>query len=55
MSFLKSNPRILTTIAGTSKIAHLSELLEADKKSKPLAPELSAQIKALHHKWFANS
>ncbi len=55
MSFLKSFPTMLTTIAGTSKIEHLKELLAADRVSKPMAPELTAEIKALHRQWAAKT
>jgi aryl-alcohol dehydrogenase-like predicted oxidoreductase len=51
MSFLKSFPNLLTTIAGTSKIDHLQELLEADRRAKPMEAPLAAEIKALHVRW----
>jgi aryl-alcohol dehydrogenase-like predicted oxidoreductase len=52
VSFLKSFPNLVTTIAGTSSEKHLNELLEADQKSKPLPAPLVAEIRALHRVWF---
>jgi aryl-alcohol dehydrogenase-like predicted oxidoreductase len=51
MAFLRSLPRLLTTIAGTSSAAHLDALLAADRRAKPMAPELTAEIRALHRRW----
>ena len=51
MSFLKSFPNLLTTIAATSKKEHLRELLAADRQAKPMAAPLAAEIKALHIQW----
>jgi aryl-alcohol dehydrogenase-like predicted oxidoreductase len=51
MSFLKSFPQLLTTIAGTSREPHLNELLEADRTSRPMAAPLADEIKALHRAW----
>jgi aryl-alcohol dehydrogenase-like predicted oxidoreductase len=50
-SFLKSIPNLLTSIAGTSQIAHLEDLLDGDRRAKPMAPALVQQIKALHDQW----
>jgi aryl-alcohol dehydrogenase-like predicted oxidoreductase len=55
MSFLKSFPNLLTTIAGTSKPEHLQELLAADRKARPMDAPLSAEIKALHAQWSARA
>lgn len=55
MSFLKSFPNIRTTIAGTSKLAHLNELLEADRRAKPMATPLKEEIKALLAEWSLRS
>lgn len=51
LSFLRAFPNLQTTIAGTSKLAHLHQLLEADRKAKPMPAPLVAQIKALHNRW----
>lgn len=51
MSYLRSFPNLVTTIAGTSKQAHLDELLTADKAAKPMAPGLAGEISALHRAW----
>lgn len=51
MSFLKSFPNLVTTIAGTSNRQHLDKLFEADQKSKPMSPPLVEEIKALHRAW----
>jgi aryl-alcohol dehydrogenase-like predicted oxidoreductase len=51
MSFLKSFPHLLTTIAGTSREPHLNELLDADRTSRPMAAPLANEIKALHRAW----
>ncbi|HEX4139153.1 MAG TPA: aldo/keto reductase [Candidatus Methylacidiphilales bacterium] len=53
-SFLKSIPHLRTSIAGTANLDHLRELLDADRNAKPMAEELSSEIQALHHRWFAN-
>jgi aryl-alcohol dehydrogenase-like predicted oxidoreductase len=55
MSFLKSFPNLLTTIAGTSKMGHLKELLETDRQAKPMAAQLAAEIKALHAQWSGST
>jgi aryl-alcohol dehydrogenase-like predicted oxidoreductase len=51
MSFLKSFPNLVTTIAGTSSERHLIELINADRTSKPMAAPLAKEIKALHRAW----
>jgi aryl-alcohol dehydrogenase-like predicted oxidoreductase len=51
MSFLKSFPNVVTTIAGTSSESHLHELLEANRTAKPMPAPLAAEIKTLHRKW----
>jgi aryl-alcohol dehydrogenase-like predicted oxidoreductase len=48
MSYLKSFPNLLTTIAGTSSLPHLRALLEVDRASKPMDAELASRITALH-------
>jgi aryl-alcohol dehydrogenase-like predicted oxidoreductase len=53
MSFLRAIPALLTTIAGTAKTEHLTELLDADRRAKPMAPVLAAEIRALHRRWAA--
>lgn len=55
MSFLRSFPNLLTTIAGTSKREHLQELLEANRKTMPMKAPLAAEIKALHVQWAARA
>ena len=51
MSFLRSFPNVLTTIAGTSREKHLHELLEADRTARPMAAPLVEEIKTLHRNW----
>jgi aryl-alcohol dehydrogenase-like predicted oxidoreductase len=51
--FPLSNPNVRTTIGATSKVAHLHELLEADRNFRPLPAETVAAIESLHRKWFA--
>ncbi len=51
MSYLRSFPNVVTTIAGTSRQEHLEELLAADKAAKPMAPELADEISGLHRAW----
>ena len=51
MSYLRSFPNVVTTIAGTSQQAHLDELLAADKAAKPMASELAGKISELHRSW----
>jgi aryl-alcohol dehydrogenase-like predicted oxidoreductase len=51
ISFLRSFPNVLTTIAGTSSEAHLHELLEASRTAKPMPAPLAAEILTLHRKW----
>ncbi len=51
-SFLKAFPNLLTSIAGTAKIAHLQDLLDGDRRAKPMDPDLVKRIKALHEQWF---
>jgi len=51
ISFLRSFPNILTTIAGTSSEKHLHELLEAARTAKPIPTPLAEEIKTLHRKW----
>ena len=53
MSFLRSFPNVVTTIAGTANEKHLDELFEADRQAKPMAAELAAEISALHRAWAA--
>jgi aryl-alcohol dehydrogenase-like predicted oxidoreductase len=53
MSFLKSFPNLVTTIAGTSSERHLIDLINADRTSKPMAAPLANEIKALHRAWAA--
>ena len=55
MSFLRSFTNLLTTIAGTSKMPHLQELLKADRAAKPMNSQLASEINALHRQWSAKS
>jgi aryl-alcohol dehydrogenase-like predicted oxidoreductase len=46
--FLFSIPNMRTTIAGTNKLPHLQELLDAARDIRPLEAGLVEEIKALH-------
>ena len=52
--FALSAPQVVTTIAATSRVAHLEELLRATREFEPLAPEIIAEIVALQNQWFAH-
>lgn len=55
LAFLRTVPHLLTAIAGTSKVKHLHQWLEADAGAKPMDPELARKIRALHSQWLADA
>lgn len=52
LSFLRTVPRLMTSIAGTSKRKNLQALLEADAKVRPMDPGLAGEIRELHSRWM---
>ena len=52
--FALSAPQVVTTIAATSRVAHLEDLLRATREFEPLEAEIVAEIIALQSQWFAH-
>lgn len=52
LAFLRTVPHLQTAIAGTSKVKHLQQWLEADAKAQPMDPALVEEIRALHSRWL---
>lgn len=46
-----SLPGVVTTIAGSGKIPHLEELLQAENSFRPLDPALVQELLEAHHAW----
>ncbi|MBM4143391.1 MAG: hypothetical protein FJ225_07360 [Lentisphaerae bacterium] len=53
LRFILSQPNVLTTIGGASKVERLNLYLEAERNFRPLDGKIIAEIDALHRQWYA--
>jgi aryl-alcohol dehydrogenase-like predicted oxidoreductase len=53
LRYILSQPNVLTTIGGASKVERLNLYLDAERNFEPLDRKIIESIEALHRQWYA--